>query len=167
MSNPRPRPKAMMLTQAAAERIKAIMAAKGTNVVGARIGVRRAVAPAWSTPWLGRTSRSRSTRWSRTGAPLSWSTQRLRSGCRRESTPIISEASHSARTSHAPCDFSKIYKKEQHVSIVAKRAEPHRTLPASQATELRGNYTTAPTKSRTADRRSRYPGLEARQIWRR
>jgi iron-sulfur cluster assembly protein len=31
MSNPRPRPKVMMLTEAAAERIKAIMAAKGTN----------------------------------------------------------------------------------------------------------------------------------------
>jgi iron-sulfur cluster assembly protein len=41
MSNPRPRPKAMMLTQAAAERIKAIMAAKETNVVGARIGVKK------------------------------------------------------------------------------------------------------------------------------
>ena len=41
MSNPRPRPEAMMLTQAAAERIKAIMAAKGTNVVGARIGVKK------------------------------------------------------------------------------------------------------------------------------
>jgi hypothetical protein len=40
MSNPRPRPKVMMLTQAAAERIKVIMAAKGTNVVGARIGGR-------------------------------------------------------------------------------------------------------------------------------
>jgi iron-sulfur cluster assembly protein len=31
----------MMLTQAAAERIKVIMAAKGTNVVGARIGVKK------------------------------------------------------------------------------------------------------------------------------
>jgi iron-sulfur cluster assembly protein len=31
----------MMLTQAAAERIKLIMAAKGTNVVGARIGVKK------------------------------------------------------------------------------------------------------------------------------
>jgi iron-sulfur cluster assembly protein len=31
----------MMLTQAAAERIKVIMAAKGTNVVGARIGVNK------------------------------------------------------------------------------------------------------------------------------
>ena len=41
MSNPRPRPKAMMLTQAAADRIKAIIAAKGTNVVGARIGVKK------------------------------------------------------------------------------------------------------------------------------
>jgi len=30
-----------MLTEAAAERIKAIMAAKGTNVVGPRIGVRK------------------------------------------------------------------------------------------------------------------------------
>ena len=41
MSNPRPRPKVMMLTEAAAERIKAIMAAKGTNVVGPRIGVKK------------------------------------------------------------------------------------------------------------------------------
>ena len=41
MSNPRPRPKVMMLTQAAAERIKLIMAAKGTNVLGARIGVKK------------------------------------------------------------------------------------------------------------------------------
>ena len=41
MSNPRPRPKVMMLTEAAAERIKAIMAAKGTNAVGPRIGVKK------------------------------------------------------------------------------------------------------------------------------
>ena len=41
MSNPRPRPKVMMLTEAAAGRIKAIMAAKGTNVVGPRIGVKK------------------------------------------------------------------------------------------------------------------------------
>ena len=41
MSNPRPRPKVMMLTQAAAERIKVIMTAKGTKVVGARIGVKK------------------------------------------------------------------------------------------------------------------------------
>jgi hypothetical protein len=34
MSNPRPRPNVMMLTQATAERIKVIMAAKGTNVEG-------------------------------------------------------------------------------------------------------------------------------------
>ena len=61
MSNPRPRPKAMMLTQAAADRIKAIMAAKGTNVVGPASASRRAAAPAWSTPWLGRASRSHST----------------------------------------------------------------------------------------------------------
>ena len=41
MSNPRPRPKVIMLTEAAAGRIKAIMAAKGTNVVGPRIGVKK------------------------------------------------------------------------------------------------------------------------------
>jgi iron-sulfur cluster assembly protein len=41
MSNPRPRPKVMMMTEAAAERIKAIMAAKGTNAVGPRIGVKK------------------------------------------------------------------------------------------------------------------------------
>jgi iron-sulfur cluster assembly protein len=41
MSNPRPRPKVMMLTLAAAERINAIMAVKGTNVVGPLIGVKK------------------------------------------------------------------------------------------------------------------------------
>ena len=41
MSNPRPRAKVMMLTEAAAGRIKTIMAAKGTNVVGPRIGVKK------------------------------------------------------------------------------------------------------------------------------
>ena len=41
MSNPRPRPKVIMLTEAAAGRIKAIMAAKGANVVGPRIAVKK------------------------------------------------------------------------------------------------------------------------------
>jgi iron-sulfur cluster assembly protein len=39
MSSLQPRPKVMTLTEAAAERIKAIMV--GTNVVGARIGVKK------------------------------------------------------------------------------------------------------------------------------
>ena len=41
MSTPRPRPKVMTLTPAAAARVKAIMATKGPDVAGLRIGIKK------------------------------------------------------------------------------------------------------------------------------
>ena len=41
MSTPRPRPKVMTLTDAAAARIKEIMTGKGSEVVGLRIGIKK------------------------------------------------------------------------------------------------------------------------------
>lgn len=41
MSTPRPRPKVMTMTAAAAERVHALMAAKGPEVAGLRIGVKK------------------------------------------------------------------------------------------------------------------------------
>jgi iron-sulfur cluster assembly protein len=41
MSTPRPRPKVLTLTEAAAQRVKAIMASKGPAVAGLKIGVKK------------------------------------------------------------------------------------------------------------------------------
>ena len=41
MSTPRPRPKVLTLTDAAAQRVKAIMASKGPAVAGLKIGVKK------------------------------------------------------------------------------------------------------------------------------
>ena len=41
MSNPRPRPQVMKITDRAAQRIKAIMAEKGSGSAGLRIGVKK------------------------------------------------------------------------------------------------------------------------------
>ncbi len=41
MSTPRPRPQVMTVTPAAAERIKGIMATKGSSVAGLKIGVKK------------------------------------------------------------------------------------------------------------------------------
>ena len=41
MSTPRPRPKVLTLTDAAAQRVKAIMASKGSSVAGLKIGVKK------------------------------------------------------------------------------------------------------------------------------
>jgi iron-sulfur cluster assembly protein len=59
----------MMLTEAAAERIKAIMAAKGTNVVGPRIGVKKGGCAGMEYTMALSTGQGRSTRWSRTRSP--------------------------------------------------------------------------------------------------
>ncbi len=41
MSTPRPRPKVLTLTEAAAQRVKSIMASKGPAVAGLKIGVKK------------------------------------------------------------------------------------------------------------------------------
>jgi len=41
MSTPRPRPKVLTLTDAAAQRVKSIMASKGPSVAGLKIGVKK------------------------------------------------------------------------------------------------------------------------------
>ena len=41
MSTPRPRPKVMTMTPAAAQRVRAIMASKGPEVAGLKIGVKK------------------------------------------------------------------------------------------------------------------------------
>lgn len=41
MATPRPRPSVMTLTPAAAERLRAIMASKGDDVVGLRLGIKK------------------------------------------------------------------------------------------------------------------------------
>ncbi len=41
MSTPRPRPKVLTLTDAAAQRVKTIMASKGPSVAGLKIGVKK------------------------------------------------------------------------------------------------------------------------------
>ena len=41
MSAPRPRPKVLSLTDAAAQRVKAIMASKGPSVAGLKIGIKK------------------------------------------------------------------------------------------------------------------------------
>jgi len=39
--NPRPKPKVMTMTSAAAERVKELMAAKGEDILGLRIGIKK------------------------------------------------------------------------------------------------------------------------------
>jgi iron-sulfur cluster assembly protein len=41
MSTPRPRPKVLSLTDAAAQRVKSIMASKGPSVAGLKIGIKK------------------------------------------------------------------------------------------------------------------------------
>ena len=47
----RARPKVIALTDAAAERVKAIMARSETPVAGLRVGVKKGGCAAWNTPW--------------------------------------------------------------------------------------------------------------------
>lgn len=41
MTNPRPKPDVMTMTDAAAERVKALMASKGDDVLGLRVGLKK------------------------------------------------------------------------------------------------------------------------------
>ena len=59
----------MKLTERAAARIRSIMAEKGAGATGLRIGVKKGGCAGMEYTWIGRPSRSRSTRWWSTTAP--------------------------------------------------------------------------------------------------
>ena len=51
MATPRPRPQVMRLTEAAAERIKAVMAKAEQPIAAVRVGVKNGGCAGMATPW--------------------------------------------------------------------------------------------------------------------
>ena len=65
---PRPRPQVMKLTEAAAQRITELTKRANSEIVGLRVEIRTAAAPASPTRWNMPMRSGRPTKWSRIGA---------------------------------------------------------------------------------------------------